>query len=220
MYGLRVISRGGAMVHSSYIARDGKGVAIVGQSGSGKSSVAVRLLEEGFDFVSNDRLILDRVGRTVIGYGLPKLPRVNPGTLLGGEMTSRVLDEKSRARYLAMPKDELWKLEEKHDLDVQDALGRHWLLEAPLACILLLEWRLGNTGLNVERLRPGQALASLRSVVKDFGPLDQLLTRRTDSALRETAERVPAFRVTGAADPSLLASKISARETPELAQLI
>jgi HprK-related kinase B len=219
MYGLRVLARGCAMVHASYVARDGKGLAVVGQSGTGKSSVAVRLLEEGFEFVSNDRLILELNGKDVIGHGLPKLPRVNPGTLLAGAQTRRILDEEARRRYSAMPAEELWAVEDKYDLDVSQALGRRWLLSAPVAGILMLEWRFGNSGLAVTRLRPEQALAALRGVSKDFGSFDQLLCRRTDTALRDAAERVPVFRITGGADPGLLARKIAQREIPELASL-
>ncbi len=220
MFGIRALNRGGAMLHASYVARDGRGLAVIGQSGAGKSSVAVRLLERGFDFVSNDRLIVERSGSAILGTGLPKLPRVNPGTLLGGEGTSRVLDEVTRRRYSAMPREELWKVEDKYDLDVSATLGRRWLLAAPVAAILVLDWRLGGKGLAVTRLQPGQAVYALRGVIKDFGCFDQLLTRRTDTALRESAERVPVFQVTGGADPAGLASAIEARALPELAGLI
>ncbi len=220
MYGLRIMAKGAAMLHASYVARNGKGLAVVGQSGAGKSSVAVRLLEQGFDFVSNDRLILERAGKNTMGHGLPKLPRVNPGTLLGGERTRGMLDEEARARYEAMPREDLWNVEDKYDLDVERTLGRRWLLNAPVACVLVLEWRQGQSGLQVERLRPEQALTSLRGVGKDFGALDQLLTRRTDTAVREAAERLPVFRITGQPEPGLLARSIATYEIHEIAQLV
>jgi hypothetical protein len=114
----------------------------------------------------------------------------------------------------------LWQVEDKYDLDVEGALGRRWLLSAPVACVLNLEWRLGQEGLTIERLRPEQSLRALRGVHKDFGCMDQMLTRRTDTALRETAERVPVFRVTGGADPAGLAKAIGEGQADGISELI
>ncbi len=60
IYGLMLMDHGASMIHASAVCdRDGRAVAIMGQSGMGKSSVAVRLMEQGFDYISNDRVLLD-----------------------------------------------------------------------------------------------------------------------------------------------------------------
>ena len=46
-------------VHASCVARSGEGVLIAGPSGSGKSDLALRLLNRGFTLVSDDRTDID-----------------------------------------------------------------------------------------------------------------------------------------------------------------
>ena len=49
-------------VHASTVARAGRAVLITGPSGSGKSDLALRLLDRGFVLVSDDQTILKREG--------------------------------------------------------------------------------------------------------------------------------------------------------------
>jgi HprK-related kinase B len=220
IYGLHVMDRGGAMIHASAIAdHQGGALAIMAQSGMGKSSVAVRLMEQGFDFISNDRVILEPplAGDNVIAHGLPKLPRVNPGTLLDGENTRVVLDPAVRDRYAALPREELWKVEDKYDLEVDRVLGRRWLLSGELKAGLVLNWRHGGDGIRLQRLTSGQALTELKQVGKNFGVFDVRLVSRSETALADTARRVPIYRVTGRADPAQLAKELREGRLPEFA---
>jgi HprK-related kinase B len=209
LYGLSVIDRGGAMLHASALVHDDRAVAVLGQSGSGKSSVAVRLLERGFDFLSNDRLIVLPGKDGMHAHGLPRLPRVNPGTLLAGKRTQTLVDRERRRRYERLPERELWQLEDKYDLDVAAVLGRAWRIRAPLGCLLVLAWRHDGRSLSIERLDSGQALDALRSVGKSFGPLDIRLAQRSDRALLETVRETPVYRVTGKLDPVRLARELA-----------
>jgi serine kinase of HPr protein (carbohydrate metabolism regulator) len=54
-------------VHATTVALDGRAVLISGQSGSGKSDLALRLIDRGFTLVSDDQTIVRRDGERLIG---------------------------------------------------------------------------------------------------------------------------------------------------------
>ena len=62
-------------LHASCVATDGRAVLIAGPSGSGKSDLALRLLDRGFTLVSDDRTIVRKEGR--------KLVAIAPETIKG-----------------------------------------------------------------------------------------------------------------------------------------
>lgn len=53
-------------MHASTVALDGRAVIIMGTSGSGKSDLALRLLDRGFALVSDDRTIVKRDGDRLV----------------------------------------------------------------------------------------------------------------------------------------------------------
>ena len=53
-------------LHASCVAIEGRAVLIGGPSGSGKSDLALRLLDRGFTLVSDDRTIVRREGSKLI----------------------------------------------------------------------------------------------------------------------------------------------------------
>ncbi len=53
-------------LHASCVACDGRAVLIAGPSGSGKSDLALRLLDRGFTLVSDDRTIVRKDGDKLI----------------------------------------------------------------------------------------------------------------------------------------------------------
>jgi serine kinase of HPr protein (carbohydrate metabolism regulator) len=53
-------------LHASTVARDGRAVLISGPSGSGKSDLALRMLDRGFTLVSDDRTIVRKQGAKLI----------------------------------------------------------------------------------------------------------------------------------------------------------
>jgi len=53
-------------LHASTVARDGRAVLISGPSGSGKSDLALRMLDRGFVLVSDDRTIVRKQDKRLV----------------------------------------------------------------------------------------------------------------------------------------------------------
>ena len=53
-------------LHVSCVARDGRAILIAGRSGSGKSDLALRLIDRGAKLVSDDYTVVRRVSGTLI----------------------------------------------------------------------------------------------------------------------------------------------------------
>lgn len=60
-------------VHASTVALDGRAVLITGRSGSGKSDLALRLIDRGFTLVSDDQTIVRRDGERLIASAPPTI---------------------------------------------------------------------------------------------------------------------------------------------------
>ena len=53
-------------LHASCVATEGRAVLIAGPSGSGKSDLALRLIDRGFKLVSDDRTIVRKEGQRLV----------------------------------------------------------------------------------------------------------------------------------------------------------
>ena len=60
-------------IHASTVASDGRAVLIAGPSGSGKSDLALRLLDRGFTLVSDDQTIVRREGDRLLASAPPTI---------------------------------------------------------------------------------------------------------------------------------------------------
>ena len=60
-------------VHASTVALDGRAVLISGPSGSGKSDLALRLLDRGFTLVSDDQTIVRKDGDRLVAAAPPNI---------------------------------------------------------------------------------------------------------------------------------------------------
>jgi HPr kinase/phosphorylase len=57
--------------HGSLVIINGVGVMIIGKSGIGKSEALLELIEKGHSFVSDDTVILKKIGNNILGYPSP-----------------------------------------------------------------------------------------------------------------------------------------------------
>ena len=60
-------------VHASTVALDGRAVLISGSSGSGKSDLALRLLDRGFALVSDDQTVVKKQGDALLASAPPSI---------------------------------------------------------------------------------------------------------------------------------------------------
>ena len=60
-------------LHASTVALDGRAVLISGPSGSGKSDLALRLLDRGFVLVSDDQTIVKKNGARLVAAAPPTI---------------------------------------------------------------------------------------------------------------------------------------------------
>ncbi|MHA3977489.1 HprK-related kinase B [Halovulum sp. GXIMD14794] len=117
------LREGWQLCHAAAVTGNGRGLAISGLSGGGKSTSILRMMDvDGVSFVSNDRVLV-QAGAPPRMLGIPKHPRINPGTILGNPRLQDMLAPARRAELLAMPADALWSLEEKHDLLIPEVYG-------------------------------------------------------------------------------------------------
>ncbi|MBG0775132.1 MAG: HprK-related kinase B [Desulfovibrionaceae bacterium] len=161
------------LFHASGVTRGapgaGRGLAFAGFAGMGKSTLALHVMDQGPEtvFVSNDRLMVRREVATAQGgpggpgfsdgaltmYGVAKMPRINPGTVLANPSLAPVMDAADRARFSALPPDELWSLEHKYDGFIDQCFGPgRFRLVAPMTALVLLNWRRGGGAFAMNRV--------------------------------------------------------------------
>lgn len=206
-YAKIVLGRGHVLLHAAGVSRDGRAVVLAGLPGAGKSSAALHLVDAGFRFLSNDRVLARPDGGRVEVLGYPKQPRVNPGTLLGHPRLSVLLAPDERAALEAMDAAARWELERKRDVDLDAIYGGGTVeLAAEMRALVLLRWQRDGRGLHVERLAPAAALHRLEVFRKDLGAFDLDRPSRVPvtaaelEGYRALVSTVPVLEVTGRVD--------------------
>jgi len=164
------LNNGGLLGHAAGVARQNTGLALAGYSGTGKSSLALKLLSRGADFISNDRLILMKAENGTRMVGVPKHPRVNPGTLLNNEDLAGILSTTDQARYRRLPHETLWHLDEKYDVRIEDVFkNSRFLSSAPMKGLVILNWRRTDAPMTIEAIDPGKRKDLLPALIKAPG---------------------------------------------------
>lgn len=168
------LQQDGALIcHASGLVRGGTCLGMAGFSGGGKSTLMLKMLEEqGVRYLTNDRLFL----KDAQAIGIPKLPRINPGTILNNETLRPILSEERAAELQALPIEDLWHLEEKYDVFVEDVYGEDKIAPcAKLGAFLILNWeREGTRPLTIERVDLTERTELLhKAIMKSPGPFYQ-----------------------------------------------
>lgn len=200
------LRRGFLLGHAAAVASRGRGVAIAGVSGRGKSTLALEAMAAGLDFVTNDRVMIKREGGSLTMLGVPKLPRINPGTVLNNPALAPVMPEAERLAAAALPEAELWGLEQKYDCFLDRCFGPgRFRLGAEMAGLVLLNWELGGGPLEVRAVDLGERRELLEAFRKDVGLFyeegdEGLVEEFGPEAYLEALEGCPAFELRGGVD--------------------
>lgn len=169
------LREGWQLCHAAAVTGQGRTLAISGLSGGGKSTSMLRMMDiDGTAFVSNDRVLV-KGGAPAQAQGIPKQPRINPGTILGNPRLHGLIAPERRAELLAMPADALWSLEEKHDLIVSEIYGPGRVqYAAPLTDFWVLNWQRDAAGpTRVTEVTLDDRPDLLAAIMKSPGPFYQ-----------------------------------------------
>lgn len=226
------VAKGWLLAHAAGVSCPGggkpRGLALCGFAGMGKSTLALHLVARGCDFLSNDRALIepadlagDGTGGGPVLHGIPKHPRLNPGTALGNPELAPylacALPDGLRAAYSGLSTQELFALEHKFDANVDacfvpdraDPGATRMALAAPLAGVAVLNWSHGGGEMHAERVDLAQRpdlLAALRKQPGLFYLPGALKTARLEpERFAEVLAGIPALELSGGSDFSAAA---------------
>ncbi|MGB5707065.1 MAG: HprK-related kinase B [Arenicellales bacterium] len=162
--------------HASGLVFNGRTLGIAGFSGGGKSTLMLHMLDDKrVSYLTNDRLFISRQNGRIDAAGIPKLPRINPGTIVHNPTLHPLISQLEREQLLKLPAEELWYLEDKYDVHIDQIYGVGRIVpEAPLNAFLVLNWkRDSDAALAVERVDLAVRRDLLGAIMKSPGPFYQ-----------------------------------------------
>lgn len=180
------------------VALHGKALALAGFSGTGKSTLALGLMNHGCTFISNDRVLLSAEGEL---RGIPKQPRINPGTLLNNAALAHILSETEKERFQAVPSSKLWQIKHRYDAFIDQCYGpERFTLSACCAGLVVLNWVRGGGKMFMRAVNPMERPSLVKAFYKNSG-LFYLGTQHLGAPiLASYARRLcnqPAYEITG-----------------------
>ncbi|OEU70700.1 MAG: serine kinase [Desulfovibrio sp. S3730MH75] len=164
------LNQGYFLGHAAGVIQHGRGLAIAGFSGMGKSTLALHLMSKGATFVSNDRVMVTESGDQVTFYGVAKQPRINPGTALNNPDLLPIIPLEERNNFASLPKTELWDLEHKYDALIHECFGREkFILRAPMNALVILNWQRDESETIIKVVNPLKRKELLTAFMKETG---------------------------------------------------
>ena len=217
----RLQQQGWLICHAAALTANGRAIGFAGFSGAGKSTLMLHLMEQpDVGYLTNDRLFVRRDGERVAARGIPKLPRVNPGTIVGNPRLHALISRAEHDRFAVMPRDQLWNLEEKHDVHIDRVYGPGRIArESPLAAFVVLNWRHDDDDeAALHQVDLAERPELLGTIMKSPGPFYQYAdghfhaddTAFDPAAYLRALEGVPVFEVTGRIDFPRISERIAA----------
>ncbi|WP_111979929.1 HprK-related kinase B [Algibacillus agarilyticus] len=197
--------------HAAGLVKGDIAIAMAGFSGGGKSTLMLHLLEdESLKYLTNDRLLIGKSENGIEAAGIPKLPRINPGTIVNNERLLSLISEEEKQAFLAMDKNELWELEQKYDVMISDLYGENRIATiGKLKHFIVLNWhRNSDEPTELKPIDITKRSDLLAAVMKSPGPFFQFSDGtfyRDDITLDEAKylehlEGVTMYEATGRAD--------------------
>ena len=167
---------GALICHASALVINNRAMAIAGFSGGGKSTLMLHMLEDDdIKYLTNDRLFLSHSENGVMATGIPKLPRVNPGTIVNNDRLKPLLSNQRIEELQALPKETLWHLEEKYDVDVTAVYGQGKIVtRQKIDTFLILNWSFDSEeSFQINPVDINERSELLNAVMKSPGPFYQ-----------------------------------------------
>jgi HprK-related kinase B len=162
--------------HAAGLVHNGHTLGIAGFSGGGKSTLMLHMLENpDIHYLTNDRLFIKEVSGAVHSAGIPKLPRINPGTIVHNPRLHPLIPAQQREELLNMPNEELWHIEDKYDVLIDEVYSHDRItMQAPITAFLVLNWqRDSDQPLKLQRVDLAQRADLLGAIMKSPGPFYQ-----------------------------------------------
>lgn len=202
----RLLEDEGILLHAAGVCFGSDGIALAGLAAAGKSTLALHLIAAGGQFVSNDRLVLRREGQGHTMHGVAKMPRVNPGTILNNPALAHLLSEDRAGHFRALPPEELWQVEDKHDADIEACFGKGRIrLACPASALVILTWKRTEEPTTLSQVDLRDRPDLLAAVAKEPGvfhppTLVQRLMPHTPEAYLRMLRGLPAYELRGGMD--------------------
>jgi len=164
------LCQGGILGHAAGVIYNGKGLALAGFSGAGKSTLSLHLMNHGAVFVSNDRLMIEKRSENLFMYGVAKLPRINPGTVLNNPNLIGIMTNEEQKNFSELPAEELWQLEHKYDAPIDQCFGAdRFILDSQMHGLVILNWKKNNKDTNIQQVDLNKRRDLLPAFMKSTG---------------------------------------------------
>lgn len=160
------VDEGYLLGHASAVELDGHGMIISGNSGAGKSTLALHMVTAGANFVSNDRVLINKDG-TGLFFGTAQQPRINPGTALNNPCLDSILSEQEHHKFESMPSEQLWTTEIKYDALIPTYYGANrFIPHAPLSGVVIMDWERIDVPVQIKQLSAQNASYFIKYLMK------------------------------------------------------
>ncbi|MDX2505345.1 MAG: HprK-related kinase B [Gammaproteobacteria bacterium] len=168
--------QGWLICHASGLIHKNKGLAMAGFSGGGKSTLMLEFMNNpDISYMTNDRLFIKSSDHQTYMCGIPKLPRINPGTITANPVLHSLMSREELATYQAMEKEKLWDIEEKYDVPIKQVYGEQRMqYDAPLEAFIILNWqRQSAEPVALSQVNLAERRDLLKAIMKSSGPFYQ-----------------------------------------------